>query len=186
MKQVYAKISDEILILRCQAGDDQALDTLITRWQPRLFRHAALHLGDTEPVADIVQDSWMAIVRSLHRMHDPALFHAWAYKIVTNKCRDWRRKQQKEKRLFTRESPSQHDVCALPPLGYSSAGHDAEEIERALDRLPQEDKILVNLFYFDDLTVFQIAQIFDIPVGTVKSRLFRCRENLRKILEIQP
>ena len=78
MGRTHEDIRDELLVLHCQAGDAEALKTLIVRWQPRLVRLAWRITADPEAARDIVQDAWLAIIRGLQRLDDPALFRSWA------------------------------------------------------------------------------------------------------------
>src|SRR5512145_1583590 len=86
-------IQDELLVLRCQGGESEALHKLVSRWHPRLRRLAERRTADPEAAKDLVQDAWLAIVRGLRRLDDPSRFRVWAYRIVTNKCADWVRRR---------------------------------------------------------------------------------------------
>ena len=130
--------------------------------------------GDDEAAADLVQDAWMAVVQNLHRLSDPSAFPAWVYRIVTNKCNDWQRRRRTERSAL--------DACAAPPPA-CAVPDAAERLAAALAGLTPEDRALVTLYYFDELTVTHLSEIFGIPAGTVKSRLHRCRTLLRRHLE---
>lgn len=82
------QIADEILVMDCQSGRVGALEILVARWQKRLWRYAYGLTGDTEAAWDVTQDSWLAIIRGISRLNDPARFRSWAYRIVTNKASD--------------------------------------------------------------------------------------------------
>ena len=87
-------IYDELLVLRCQDGEEAALGDLVNRWQSRLLRFALQITDRRDAAADVVQESWLAIVRGIHKLDDPASFPKWAYRIVRNKSVDWTRRQQ--------------------------------------------------------------------------------------------
>ena len=89
MRRTADQIADELLVLGSQAGDTTAWRRLVERWQPRLFAQAFRLAGTREGAADITQESWLAIVRSLRRLDDPARFRFWARRIVANKSADW-------------------------------------------------------------------------------------------------
>src|SRR5882724_5213511 len=93
------QVLDELLVLRFQDGDGEALNELVCRWQPRLLRHAWHLTRQLESAADATQESWLAIVRKIDRLRDPAAFRAWAYRIVTHKCADLTRRQPIERHL---------------------------------------------------------------------------------------
>ncbi len=180
MQNSEQRLRNELLVIRCQQGSSQALDQLVSIWQPRLLRYAQFHVGSPETAADLTQDAWIAIVRGMDRLADPAVFPAWAYRIVTNKCRDWLRRQRTERRMFdlSGRGALERAVSREPNLALES-----EALEHALAALDADDRTLVRLRYFEELTVSQVAEVLGVPGGTVKSRLHRCREMLRKHLE---
>ena len=168
----------ELLVLRAQDGDHRALCALVDHWQVRLSRHALRLTGDGEAAAEVMQEAWLAVVRSLRRLDDPACFRTWAYRIVTNKCADWVRRRARG-RADTR------------PLDHDPAGEDRQPAElreeiaalrQALAQLPPERRAILAMFYLDDLSIRDIAEAFSLPVGTVKSRLFHARNHLKQVL----
>ena len=100
MRRTADQIADELLVLGSQAGDTTAWRRLVERWQPKLFAQALRLAGTREGAADITQESWLAIVRSLRRLDDPARFRFWARRIVANKSADWVRQQQRQRKLM--------------------------------------------------------------------------------------
>ena len=173
-------IHDELLVLRCQDGDGAALDELVARWQRRLWRHA-LHLtGKPDAAWDVLQEVWMAIVRGIRSLDDPARFRPWAYRLVIHKSADFVRRQQRERRLAD-------DVSGNVEEGNASlAGDHVERLRGALSRLPEESRAILSLRYFQDAPVGEIARILEVPEGTVKSRLHHARNYLKRALERRP
>ena len=170
-------IHDELLVLRCQDGDSQALEELVARWQQRLWRHA-LHLtGKRDAAWDVLQEVWMAIVRGIRSLDDPARFRPWAYRLVINKSADWVRRQQRQRKLADDASGDLEEWS--PP----AAGDHVERLRRALSRLPDDCRAILSLRYFEDAQVGEIARILEVPEGTVKSRLHHARNQLKKALE---
>ena len=129
-----------------------------------------------------MQDAWMAIVRGIGRLHDPAHFRAWAYRIVTHKCTDQIRRVSRRRELneqVARES-------ATESAGMSGDIEDPEDISSlrsAMASLPSDRRALLALHYLEELSVAEIATILGIPQGTVKSRLFNARKALKMALE---
>jgi RNA polymerase sigma factor (sigma-70 family) len=91
------RINDELLVLRCQEGSVAAFDELVGRWQERLWRHAWRLTGDENAAWDALQEAWIGISWALGRLEDAAAFPAWAYQIVSNKSRDWVRREQRRR-----------------------------------------------------------------------------------------
>jgi RNA polymerase sigma-70 factor (ECF subfamily) len=167
------QIFDEMLVLLAQDGDVQALERLAARWRPRHYAHARRLLGSTDGAADAVQDAWMGILRGLRRLRDPARFRAWSYAIVTRRCQDALRRRQHE------------------PVGDPNAQADdsqvlhtsqVDDLKRAIATLPAPQRAAVALYYGDELSVTEIAEALQVPVGTVKSRLYHARRTLRRHL----
>jgi RNA polymerase sigma-70 factor (ECF subfamily) len=173
---------EELLVLRCQDGEQQALGELVDRWQGRFVGHACRLMGQPEAARDAVQEAWIAIVRGLGGLDDPARFAPWAYRIVRNKCVDWVRRQGRRRRLGREleESRRREEELAL------AGGREAPGPDRLIDALralPRDRQALLSLYYQDGFSVREIAGILGIPAGTVKSRLFHARNRLRDALE---
>ena len=182
MGKTHHDILDELLVLQCQDGDDNALETLIERWQPRLSRLAWRLTGEREAARDIVQDTWLAIVRGLRRLDDPARFRTWAYRIVSNKCADWTRR-----RVVQRNAAQDMQAKAVRALDSRSndddSADDVVQMRDALARLPDDQRAILALHYLEGMGVAQMARALDVPQGTVKSRLHHARNSLRQTLE---
>jgi RNA polymerase sigma-70 factor (ECF subfamily) len=182
MRRTHDDIQDELLVLQCQEGDADALRTLIARWQPRLGSLAWRLTGQREAARDIVQDTWLAIVRGLRRLDDPARFRSWAYRIVSNKCADWTRR-----RVVRRNAATEiQNASATAGNDTSTATDSADDVARlrhALAKLPQEQRAILSLHYLDGMSIAEIARVLAVPAGTVKSRLFHARGRLRQTLE---
>lgn len=170
------QIYDQWLVLRCQARDADALDELLTRWQERLWRHAARLTGDSEAAWDILQETMVAISRRIAQLVDPAAFPAWAYRIATNQCRDFFRKERRNHRLVETYS----EQCLAEKRPDSAAVLD---LQAAVKRLSGPQQALLSLRYEHGFSVAEIARILDVHAGTVKSRLFTARQELRSLLE---
>lgn len=173
-----------MLVLRCQAGDAGAMERLVGRWQPRLLRHALRLTGDPEAASDAVQEAWLAIVRGLRRLQDPARFRSWAYRIVSRKCSDWIRGRQRRRRLGRRAAEDGTRPGADTLTGSEPEGDDrVTQVRRRLRSLPAERRAILAMHYGEGMSVREIAASLEIPEGTVKSRLFHARNQLRASLE---
>lgn len=180
MRRTHEDVHDELLVLRCQDGDREALKELIDRWQPKLVRLAWRLTREPEAARDIVQDAWFSIVRGIGRLSDPASFRTWAYRIVNNKCADWLR------RRVVRRNAATDLARAAEERQTTEAESDREEVDElraALRSLPDEQQAILSLHYLDGLGIAEIASVLGIPSGTVKSRLFHARATLRATLE---
>ena len=182
MRRTDEDIEDELLVLRCQAGDGEALRALVTRWQPRLGRVARHLTGDREAAGDVLQDAWLAIVRGIRRLDDPARFRTWAFRIVTNRCTDWVRRRV-VRRKFASDARNAGAPMSGDDSGESDSAPEIAQLRDALTKLPEEQRTAVALHYLDGMGIAEIARVLDVPAGTVKSRLFHARERLRIAME---
>lgn len=171
-------VLDEYLVLTAQAGSADAFRRLVERWTPRLRRHAARVLLDADASADALQDAWIAIARGLKRLDDPSRFPAWAFAIVTRKCVDEVRRRQRRRAL----NKSALDDPALAAVAPSDPDLGLD-LTAALAALPADQRLMVSLFYGEGLSGEAIAEAFNIPPGTVKSRLHAIRRSLKSLLE---
>lgn len=170
-------IDDEWLVFRAQDGDAAAaaLAEIVDRWQPKLWRHGLRLTGTT----DSTQLAWVAIIRGLHRLSDPACFRRWAYRIVGNKGADHVRARQWDRRHTNSltEDPVDPRVEEAPEQDEIALLHSA------MGRLSPEHRTILSLFYLEEMTLAEIADAVDAPVGTVESRLHDARNRLKQSLE---
>jgi RNA polymerase sigma-70 factor (ECF subfamily) len=178
-------ILDEWLVLRIQEGDADALREIVSRWNPKLWRHACHLVGQTDGAADALQDAWLAIVRGLPRLRDPAVFRSWAYRIVSRRCADWIRRRQRDRVATERATPDPADAPA-PKADPAAHRDDIAAVRRAIRELPVDHRVILTLHYLDGLSVREIVSALDIPEGTVKSRLHNARNTLRETFERKP
>ena len=188
MTRSLESIHDELLVLRCQSGETEALEELIGSWQPRLWRHAKRLTGRRDAAWDVLQETLLAIVRSLHRLDDPALFRTWAYRIATNKSADWTRKQQRDRKL-TEAVANNGDPRSLrvqQQRDFDSTdepNHDVKRLHSAMRELSGDRQTILVMHYLDGMRIAEIAVALDVPAGTVKSRLYHARQQLKELLE---
>lgn len=168
------RIVNEYLILRCQNGDTTALTDLIKRWQQPFQRFAMIVTKDPDLAADIVQDSWIKIIKGLPRLRDPVSFQAWAYRIVNNRCMDVLKNRNRYQEVTRVPSVKTNPIGAL---------EERDHIQSLLAQLPDKHRSVLALHYLLGFDIAEIAKITRTPRGTVKSRLFNAREKFRILLE---
>ncbi len=181
MNRTPADILNELLILRCQNGEVDAFEELFKQWQPLLFRHACRLTKHQEAAADIVQDSWLVMVKTLRKLDDPARFRTWAYRIVTNKVVDWIRHQQRTR--STLKDVAQQTEDAEEDVTSAGKQHLLGQLQAAMQMLPTEQRAILTMLYLDEMSVAEISEVLNIPPGTVKSRLFQARKILKEKIE---
>jgi RNA polymerase sigma-70 factor (ECF subfamily) len=177
MDKKRPQIVDEVLVIEAQAGNVSALDRLIQRYHKRLLAYARRLLGNEEQAWDACQEAWMGIVKGLDKLDDPALFSAWAYRIVTNKCRDRQRREMRNRWQSLEAVEEIDDDGALRQR--------AADVREAIGMLPDYMQAVLILRYFEGFSIEQISEILNAPEGTVKSRLNRARAEFKRLLEKQ-
>lgn len=173
------RVIDELLVLRCQEGDAAAFDELIGRWQERLWRHAWRLTGHRDAAWDALQETWISVSRDIRRLKDAAAFPAWAYRITSSRCHDWIRKECRRHRA----DEAYAEQADRGEQEHRRADQQSSNLIEALSRLSGRDRAILALRYEEEFGVTEIADILQIPPGTVKSRLHYARERLRTFLE---
>jgi len=156
----------------CQSGSVKAMEMLVSRWQKRLWRYAFNLTGDTEAAWDITQESWLGIIKGLRKLHDPAKFKAWAYRITTNKSINWIRRNNAVKKIKI-EGIHEQQYTEKEDVG----------VKELLEKLEMKKRAILNLYYFEQLSIPEIGVALKIPKGTVKSRLHSARNELKKLYQ---
>jgi RNA polymerase sigma-70 factor (ECF subfamily) len=165
---------DERLVIRCLLGEAPAFDELIARWHPAVWRYARRMAGADDVADDLAQEVWLRVVRGLPRLEDPARIRAWIFGIAHRVLMDRLRAQYTTPPMADVELDTLETVPPDPDLR-----ERIDEMESALGTLPAVERDVLALFYLDELSLADIASIAGVPIGTVKSRLFRARQLLR-------
>lgn len=173
-------VIDEWLVINCQQGDRKALELLVKRWDPRIIRRVYLTTQNYSASKDIAQEAWIIIIRKIKSLKDPGAFEWWSLKIATAKAIDWIRANQVSRKREETRRIAQEDFME------SDSGTPEEilvQLRLAIKELPDDQRTVVLMFYQENLNILSISRILNIPSGTVKSRLFKAREKLKKILK---
>ena len=181
--------SKELLAL-CRAGDRVALDQLVQEYQPQLFRLALSILDDgsqngSADAQEVTQDALLAALRSLDSYRAEAKLSTWLYSITVNLCRNHIRARQRRERvrnLFERLTTPIEDAPSQPEDVIIRKQTDLG-LFSIVQSLNEKHRLPVILRYYHDCSVAEIAQILDIPEGTVHSRLNTARKKVRNCLE---
>ncbi len=183
--------SDEELVARATAGDQDAFNQLVVRWERPIYALAYRTLGREEEARDVVQDAFLRAYRGLKGFKGEAKFSSWLYRITLNLCRDWMRK---ERRAPTSQTPEGVDAVELADqqAAPTESVEDlvarremSEAVQLAMAQLPEEQRTAIMLKEYHGLTFQEIADMLDCPLSTVKTRLYQGLTVLRRRLERQ-
>ncbi|NJK80715.1 MAG: sigma-70 family RNA polymerase sigma factor [Chloroflexaceae bacterium] len=181
------------LIQRAQIGDAQALSELVQSQQHYVYSIAMSVLKNPDDAADITQEAFIRLFRSLNQYHGESRFTTWLYRLVVNLCRDeLRRRGRQVSVLHTDDSAEE----ALDPLSLVAdtdrwvdpaqsldASELRDQVRQALDELEEHYRLVLTLYYFEEMKYIDIAEVLDIPLNTVKSHIRRGKERLAEILQ---
>ena len=175
---------DDLLVRRAAKGDEAAFTELVRRHERRVYAVAMRMLGREEDALDATQDALLTLFRKAGQFRGESAFTTWLHRITINACYDILRKRARQPMLHlaTEEGPDREPG---PPVEDHAAevvgGIDAE---RALREVPEDFRAVLILADVHDLPYEEIAQILEIPIGTVKSRAFRGRVVLARAMGI--
>jgi len=179
--------SDEGLVERAVAGDAEAFGEIVRRWERRIYALAYGILGREDEARDAAQETFVAAFRSLPNFRGEAKVSSWLHRIAVNQCitRQRRAKVRAEVSIEAAQVDGRARLASAQrsPAGATETGQRAEAVRRAVAALPQELREVVVLKEFEGLTFQEIADALDVPLSTVKSRLYTALKQLRMRLE---
>ena len=167
---------DELLAIRCQLGEPAAFDDLIARWHGPLWAFVRRFTGNDDAAREILQDVWLRVIRGIVRLRDGSKLRAWLFGIARRTLMDRLRDQYARARAVDADV----DIDEIPAEPAVDEIDDLDALEHALEQIPLLEREAVTLFYLQELSLNEIAEALNVPVGTVKSRLFRGRRLLRQ------
>jgi len=189
-----AEASDRELLERCRAGDETAFDDLVVRHQQRAFNVAFQLLRDHEDATEVAQDAFVRIYRSIGAFRGECEFTTWLHQIVVNLARNkhrwWKRRGRQASvsldstvETADGEVPMQIAGTADAPDVQAVKVEFVELLGQRMHELPGKFREVLVLRNIDNLSYEEIAKVLDCSIGTVKSRLARAREVLRKSMK---
>lgn len=183
--------TDEELVALATAGDLDAFNQLVSRWERPIFGLAFRTLGREEDARDVVQEAFMRAYRGLRGFKGEAKFSSWLYRITLNLCRDWIRRERRAPLVQVPEGADAVDLADTQP----APGESVEElvarremskaVAKAMAELPEEQRAAIMLKEYQGLTFQEIADQLGCPLSTVKTRLYQGLSVLRRRLERQ-
>lgn len=182
--------TDEELVDAFQAGDLSAFDDLVCRWERKIQAAIYRVMGTEDEARDLCQESFLKAYRALGSFKREARFSSWLYQIALNLCRD-RMRRRKGRNLVglevleTDAGSLRSSAHGPSPLELALAGALSRAVADAVSDLPDEQREVIVLKEYQDLTFLEIAEILDVPLSTVKTRLYRGLGQLRLRLERQ-
>ncbi len=183
-------MQDEQASIRlAKEGDEQAFEALVTAYERKVYNYALRSTGNEQDAMDITQEVFLRVFRSLSGFKEESSFSTWLYRITFNICIDFSRKNAKrnENSLSLDGEIANGKELELPDERHApEAAYDRkelrEEIAGAILRLSEQHREVLVMREISGLSYAEIAEVLELEEGTVKSRIARARENLRKII----
>jgi len=173
--------NDKYLIERYLSGDKSTLPILVKRWHKIFCEKAYWVLRDKDLSKDVAQECWIIIINKLPTLKKAERFKSWALRIVYTKSIDAYKRRNKEIQNLHR----------IDKKTYSESNEKEERVVlkrkllSAIQNLSKEKQDIIRLFYVEEYSLKEISTFLEIPIGTVKSRLFKAREKLKSFIKLK-
>ena len=172
-------VNERALLERCRAGDENAFQELVDRYKGLVFALIARTVQDRSRAEDLAQDVFLRVHRGLPYFRGEARLSTWIYRIVANVC------VQDSSRPATVSLDDQRAAPAVPSAADRQFGDFElrDRLEKAIARLPANYRLLIAAHYLDGVQYEDLAAALALPLGTVKTQLYRAKQQLRRMLE---
>lgn len=181
-----ANSDDQEYIRKTILGDTNAYAVLVNRYKDMIFTLCLKMVDNREEAEELSQDSFIKAYRSLKQFRGEAKFSTWLYKVCYFTCLDRLKKSKKEKQFVAINTFSNEEVASLQTNFEQLLENERKElVQECLNLLPAEEKILLTLYYLEEQSVKEIAQIIGTTEGNIKVKLFRSRNKLISLLQAQ-
>jgi RNA polymerase sigma-70 factor, ECF subfamily len=177
--------SDELIVERALTGDAEAFGEIVRRWERRIFALTYGMLGREEDARDATQETFLAAFRNLRGFRGEAKVSSWLHRIAVNQCisRQRRTKVRSESALEDEQASTFAMPISYSPARVVEGRQETMAVRRAINSLPIELRQVVVMKEFEELTFREIADVLDLPLSTVKSRLYTALKQLQMRLE---
>lgn len=185
-----AKRADYDLVRKAKAGDGRAYDTLVEMYRDAVFNVIYRMVRNKQEAEDLTQETFIKAYNSINSFNETYAFSTWLFKIATNHCIDFFRKRKLvthslDEPIKYKDEEIKHEYPTEEPTVEHKmvASEKSQIIHQAINKLPEKYRMAIILRHHEEKSYEEIAQILDLPLGTVKARIFRAREMLKKYLK---
>ncbi len=184
--------NDAELVALTREGNVQAYNDLAQRWDGSVYRFARRILGNDEDARDVCQEALTKAYLNIGRLRDPAKFKSWVHHIALNLCRDRHRSRKAKPEALGYDESDAESIPVPVPAGADAVGDHAARrvvlgglVERALARLPDEQRTAILLREYQGFTSEEVGEITGVPAATVRTRIFYGLRAVRKSMREQ-
>ncbi len=179
----YIVADDRRLIELVLAGDNTAFEYLFNRYQEAIHRLFVLRTGNAQDADDLLQETFIKVYINIHRYNPAYTFGQWVYTIARNTFVDYARKRQEDMPIDEKYTAASTSTAPSPEENFINL-QQRSQIKQILQRLPERYRELIVLRFFDECSYEEIAARLQLPLGTVKTRIHRAREQMLQLLSI--
>ncbi len=170
------------IVRRCQLGDQAAFETLYQQYALKALRTAFLMTHHPSLAEDAIQETFVQVWRSIHKLRDARAFRAWFYRILIHRVRHLGKRDGREPILPLETAADRRDDHTPGPEEQVEQCEELCRVQAAIALLPEPHRLTLILRYYSELSEAEIAEALSIPAGTVKSRLHAARARLQEQL----
>lgn len=167
-------------VARCKDGDDSAWNPLFARWNNRLLFYLRRLVTDDQAARGLLQEVWVKAIKNIGSLRDNAAFAPWIYRIARNAAISHLRQKHQQS---DRHEPGDAERLIDDDIPDNIRMENTEIVHFALQEIGLAEREILTLYFLKDLTTAEIANLLEIPAGTVKSRLHKARGALRRVIE---
>lgn len=176
--------NDQVYIDSILNGDTNAFTFLVARYKDLVFSLALGMMKHTEEAEEVAQDTFIKVYKSLGKFKGDSKFSTWIYRVAYNTCLDRLKKNKRQQHTVEINEYTEHQVKTLDnALDHLETKEREESIQECLALLPSNDRFILTLFYFEELSLEEIAKVVGLKANHVKVKLFRSRKKLATILK---
>ena len=168
----------ENIIIRCKSGEREAFEKLFELYQPRLKYYVRRLNNSGDETEDILQNIWVTVFRKIAKLKENNSFPVWLYRIARNEV--FGRYRQNEKFV---ELPGENEHPQYNDVNHEFSAEDAEKLHKALNKIQPYHREVLTLYFLEQMTYEQIAEVVGCNIGTVRSRIFYAKQSLRIEME---
>lgn len=169
----------ELLVLRCKRGQKDAFQELVRTWEKRLFYYIRRLVDEEQDAWQILQETWVKVISNIKKLREPTKLPSWLYSIARNTAIGHLRKE------YTRQALVEHNtaLCDIEDTANNITFDNAQQVHFGLAKISLHHREVLTLFFLQDLAIEEIAEVLQIPPGTVKSRLYHAKRALKAVLQ---
>lgn len=180
------RASDENLMRRCREGDMSAFELIVLRYEDAIFNFVYHFVMDYHRAQDISQETFLRVLRNVGRYKSRNSFKTWLYRIAANLCKNELRDRNRHKTLSLDDLAVDIESLSrdryVPPDRAYEKEETRELVKNAVSALPEDQRMAIIMREYQDLSYEEIASALNCSLGAVKSKIYRARQNIKKML----